>query len=124
MPKSSNGRWQDIQWLDMTNEHFIVWMRTAAQPGFKKIWGYIRDGLEAGEHIIEIDNQYEVSTFHGQKFIIMSTMSKFGGNNRNLAISYMVTAVVCLLLSFSFCIIDKNIKKFISDEPDENNKLA
>ena len=24
------GDWQDIQWHDMTDEHFIVWMRSAA----------------------------------------------------------------------------------------------
>jgi len=34
----------------MKNEHFIVWMRTAGLPNFRKLWGRIPDGLEAGSY--------------------------------------------------------------------------
>ena len=40
--------WQKNQWIDMKNEHFIVWMRTAGLPNFRKLWGRIEDGLKAG----------------------------------------------------------------------------
>jgi hypothetical protein len=33
------GTWRDVQWLDMENEHFIVWMRSAALSNFQKLWG-------------------------------------------------------------------------------------
>ena len=33
--------WEDIQWKDMENEDFIIWMRTAGLPNFRKIWGKI-----------------------------------------------------------------------------------
>lgn len=29
----------DIQWIDPKDEHFIVWMRTAGMPNFRKLWG-------------------------------------------------------------------------------------
>ena len=38
--------WEDIQWLNMTNEHFIVWMRTAGLPKFRKLWGRLESDLE------------------------------------------------------------------------------
>jgi hypothetical protein len=42
--------YKEVQWLDMKNEHFIVWMRTAGLPNFRKLWGRIPNGLEAGSY--------------------------------------------------------------------------
>jgi len=39
-----------VQWLDMEDEHFIVWMRTAGLPNFRKLWGKIDQNLEAGTY--------------------------------------------------------------------------
>lgn len=47
---------EDIQWHDMQDEHFIVWMRTAGLPNFRKLWGRIPGGLEAGDYEVHIDN--------------------------------------------------------------------
>jgi hypothetical protein len=35
------ANWQSKQWLDVTNQHFIVWMRTAGLPNFRKLYGKI-----------------------------------------------------------------------------------
>ena len=46
-----NKNYKDIQWIDMKgDEHFIVWMRTAGLPNFRKLWGRIDNGLEAGSY--------------------------------------------------------------------------
>lgn len=58
MPKNGVGSWQDIQWLDMTDEHFIVWMRSAALPTFLKLWGKIPGGLEIGDYYLRVHNNY------------------------------------------------------------------
>lgn len=47
----------------MKNEHFIVWMRTAGLPNFRKLWGRIPDGLEVGKYQIKIENNYKVDKF-------------------------------------------------------------
>jgi len=33
--------YRDVQWIDMKDQHFIVWMRTAGLPNFRKLWGKI-----------------------------------------------------------------------------------
>lgn len=40
----------------MTNEHFMVWMRTAALPTFRKLWGRIETDLPEGRYIFTIVN--------------------------------------------------------------------
>jgi len=59
----SKKNWQDIQWHDMEDEHFIVWMRTAGLPNFRKLWGKIEDGLAPGNYQIRIENNYKVDKF-------------------------------------------------------------
>jgi hypothetical protein len=39
-------------------EHFIVWMRTAGLPNFRKLWGRIDEGLEPGTYNLYVNNQY------------------------------------------------------------------
>jgi len=46
-------------------EHFIVWMRTAGLPNFRKLWGRVDDGLTAGEYSLSIINIYNVTGFEG-----------------------------------------------------------
>jgi hypothetical protein len=50
----------------MTNEHFIVWMRTAGLPTFRKLYGRIEQNLEEGSsYTVEVDNNFEVRPFEG-----------------------------------------------------------
>ena len=47
------------------DEHFIVWMRTAAMANFRKLWGKIGVDLAAGEVVkIAIDNRYVFPNHH------------------------------------------------------------
>ncbi|KAG8388497.1 hypothetical protein BUALT_Bualt02G0131800 [Buddleja alternifolia] len=49
-------------------EDLIVWMRTAALPNFRKIYGRIETDLEAKEKIrVVIENNYNTYSFNGKK---------------------------------------------------------
>jgi hypothetical protein len=99
-----NKTWQDIQWLDMENEHFIVWMRLAGLPNFRKTWGKIDNGLIPGEYIMNIDNKYDMSEYKGKKNIVISTTNYLGGKNYFLAICYLSVGVMCMIFAFAFTV--------------------
>ena len=93
------------QWIDMTDEHFIVWMRPAGLPNFRKLWGRIKRDLKAGETVtVNVDNRFDVSKFDGKKFLILSTVNVFGGKNTFLGISYIVLGAICIVLAIVFLI--------------------
>ena len=94
------------QWIDMTDEHFIVWMRPAGLPNFRKLWGRITDtDLKAGSEIkVTIDNNFDVSSFNGKKYLILSTVNAFGGKNSFLGISYIVLGGISIILAVVFVI--------------------
>jgi hypothetical protein len=49
--------------MSMEDEHFIVWMRTAGLPNFRKLWGSISGELKKGSYFVSIKNNYEVEPF-------------------------------------------------------------
>ena len=54
-PANSNY-YKTIQWQDVLDEHFMVWMRPAGLPNFRKLWGRINGDLNVGNYSISINN--------------------------------------------------------------------
>ena len=79
-------------------------MRTAGLPNFRKLWGRIPNGLEAGTYKLKINNNYQVAPFQGSKSFVISTTNALGGKNYFLAICYITVGVLCMLFSLVFCI--------------------
>ena len=102
--KYKNYKDMSKQWIDMENEHFIVWMRPAALPNFRKLWGRIKQDLEVGEYKLIIENNYDVQSFKGKKYVILSNINKFGGNNKFLGICYIIVGGISIILSIVFII--------------------
>mmetsp|Transcript_9162 Transcript_9162/g.18343 ORF Transcript_9162/g.18343 Transcript_9162/m.18343 type:complete len:388 (-) Transcript_9162:110-1273(-) len=80
------------------NEHFIVWMRTAGLPKFRKLYGIINTDLKAGDAVtFEVSPNFNVASFAGTKSLVLSTVSWFGGKNPFLGYSYIVVGAACVV---------------------------
>lgn len=87
-------------------EDLIVWMRTAALPTFRKLYGRIEVDLEANDVVIvTIENNYNTYSFGGNKKLVLSTASWIGGKNYLLGIAYLTVGGLCLFLAISFILL-------------------
>ncbi len=97
----------------VTDEDFIVWMRTAGLPTFKKLYRVINRDLKAGDVLtVQVLNYYPVKAFSGQKAIVLSTTSWLGGKNNFLGWAYIVVGIICFTLAIAFL-----IKHLVSPRP-------
>ncbi|XP_001373926.1 cell cycle control protein 50A [Monodelphis domestica] len=93
------------------NEDFIVWMRTAALPTFRKLYRLIerKNGLHptlpVGQYLLKITYNYPVHTFDGRKRMILSTISWMGGKNPFLGIAYITVGSICFLFGVVLLVI-------------------
>lgn len=85
------------------NEHFIVWMRVAALPTFRKLYGWIDTKIPKDTVLtFKIQNNYDVLSFKGSKSLIVSTTGAFGGKNGFLPMAYILVGTITLLLGILF----------------------
>lgn len=100
---------------DFEDEDFIVWMRTAGLPNFKKLYRIIDTDLEKGTYRIEIENNYPVDDFDGKKYVVLSTTSWIGGKNSFLGWAYIVVAIICIVQAVAFAIKHKVSPRKLGD---------
>ncbi|XP_029796542.1 cell cycle control protein 50C-like isoform X3 [Suricata suricatta] len=98
------------------NDDFIVWMRTAAFPTFKKLYRrlnriqYFVEGLPAGNYSFNISYNFPVTRFKGEKSVVLSTTTWSGGSSLFLGLAYTVTGAVTWLAAFSMTAIHLMLK--------------
>ncbi|EYU17794.1 hypothetical protein ABFS82_04G179100 [Erythranthe guttata] len=87
-------------------EDLIVWMRTAALPSFRKLYGKIETDLEANDKItVVIENNYNTYAFDGRKKLVMSTVTWIGGKNDFLGRMYLTVGGASLFFALAFSLL-------------------
>lgn len=87
-------------------EDLIVWMRTAALPTFRKLYGKIEMDLQENETIdVTLSNNYNTYSFNGKKKLVLSTTSWLGGKNDFLGIAYLTVGGLCFFLAMTFTVV-------------------
>eukprot|EP00002_Diphylleia_rotans_P005316 TRINITY_DN14440_c0_g1_i1.p1 TRINITY_DN14440_c0_g1~~TRINITY_DN14440_c0_g1_i1.p1 ORF type:complete len:323 (-),score=80.29 TRINITY_DN14440_c0_g1_i1:533-1501(-) len=89
------------------NETFIVWMRTAALPRFKKLYAKIDVDLQPGNYRFLVQSDFDVKSFDGTKAIVLSTADWIGGKNYFLGWAYVSMSVISFTLSVVFFSLNK-----------------
>ncbi|KAM4558561.1 transmembrane protein 30C [Odontesthes bonariensis] len=94
------------------NDDLIVWMREAAFPNFKKLYGILHrveepftNGLPAGNYTVEINYNFPVQYFRGRKEVVLTTLTWFGGQNHFLPVAYLVTSSLILVTAVVLTVV-------------------
>ena len=92
-------------WTDNREERFIVWMRTAVTKNFRKMYGVISrdEPLPEGIYHFTIQNNYNVSSWHGKKKFLISNANALGGKNYMLGMIFLFVGMLCMFASLFFC---------------------
>ena len=118
--KYKNSENTSAQWRNVEDERFMVWMRPAAMPDFRKPWGRIDKEIKKGEYYVEITNNYPVKSFKGEKYFILSTVNGLGGKNYFLAILYFIIGGISIISGIAFWFGYKSYNSEKSLKPKSN----
>lgn len=89
----------------VTDEHFVVWMRVASFPYFRKLYGYFENDFKVGDIVsFQIENNWQVKRFKGSKSLVITTTSRFGGKSDSLGDCFLVIGGCCIIAAAFFAI--------------------
>lgn len=89
--------------VGVTDEHFKVWMRTAAMPRFRKLYGRIHSDLHAGDQVVfNINANYEVTSYDATKGLVITNLGEFGAKNPYLGVAYIVVGSISMFFALLF----------------------
>ncbi len=74
--REMNSTW--TQWIDVQNEHFIVWMNMETFSQFYKKWGSVSDPLNVGSYMLEVDYNWETNQTGVLKSFVISSSQALG----------------------------------------------
>ncbi|KAM1032801.1 hypothetical protein ACFX2I_036344 [Malus domestica] len=95
-------------------EDLIVWMRTAALPSFRKLYGRIEEDLDADDVlVVNLTNNYNTYSFGGKKKLILSTSSWLGGKNDFLGLAYTFVGSTSIFISVVFLLLHNSLISII-----------
>jgi hypothetical protein len=95
---------KEIQTLtrDVTDEHFVVWMRTAKAATFRKLYARFDDDSLATDISVKVTCNFPVNWFSGQRRVVIMRMGGFGGKNIFLGLLNIGLFVLCGIFAVFF----------------------
>lgn len=111
--KYKNSFYMTNQWLDLEDEHFMVWMRPAPFANFSKLYGRINQDIEKGSVInvsIVYGDYFDKEEFNksgANVSIIITTINYFGGKNYELSYSFVGVGILCFVIGIIYIVAFK-----------------
>ncbi|UKK00478.2 hypothetical protein MACK_000551 [Theileria orientalis] len=87
--------------VGVRNGHFVQWMSPAPFPDFTKLYGVLQGPAEV-PLTFKFVNNYDVTAFHGKKFLVLKASSYNIGNLLFLRVIFMVFTLLSLSFSLLF----------------------
>jgi hypothetical protein len=88
------------------NEHFVVWMRVAALPNFRKLYGYIDTVIPAGSVLtFRVQANWAVVQSQSAKALVVSDNYIFGGKNHWMGTMFIVVGGISAVVGVFFFVI-------------------
>ena len=80
-------------------------MRTAGLPNFRKLYGKFEEDLLPGTYEMDIQNNYDVSSYDGKKYFALVTTNAFGGKNYFMSAFFLTLGGLCVAFAIVFVVI-------------------
>lgn len=89
----------------VTDEHFIVWMKTSSLPTFRKLYGRIDGNFNSGDRLVfNITANYETDSFDATKKLVLSNLGADGGQNMFLGEAYTTIGSLCMVFGVALLV--------------------
>lgn len=90
--------------VGVKSERFAVWMKIAALPRFRKLYGRIEQTLEKGDVLtFDINSRFDVAAFSGKKSLVVATGASF--ENVFLWKTFAAVGGACLAVALFFALV-------------------
>ncbi|KEG14761.1 miltefosine transporter beta subunit [Trypanosoma grayi] len=87
------------------DEDFLVWASLSYKPDFTKMYRIITTDLIPGEYVVDIVENFDVSSFSGEKYVVLVTRNWIGGKNYALGILFLAIGSISFVLAMSVVIV-------------------
>ena len=100
---------QKDEYLNITDQHFKVWMRTSATNTLRKAYGKVTKDLEKGNYTFTLswNNTTNFADYNLNVKIVLSTTTAIGGKNMVFGWTFFVVMVMSFFWAVCFILIVK-----------------
>lgn len=102
----------NLQWIDVENEHLMVWMNMELFPNFIKKWGHIDQVLPKGSYFLKINWNWDSKAIETGKYFVLAEGQLLGTERLYgyiLLTGTILSLLMVIIMSVKGC---HKVKKF------------